>query len=65
MWEQRKKDRHQPGNKTNHSATIKVDRDIRGLYSMRNQVRVDDVDEFFTKDIDELLEQTIPSKKNG
>ena len=63
MWEQRNKDRHQPGNKTNYLATIKVDRDICGLYSMRNQVHVDDVDEFFTKDIDELLQQTVPSKK--
>ena len=34
MWKQRNKDRHEPGNKTYLSATIKVDRVVRGLYSM-------------------------------
>ena len=48
MWKQRNKDWHQPGgNKTNLSATTKVDRDVQGLYRMMEQVRVDDCAEFF------------------
>ena len=63
MWKQRNKDRHQPGNKTNLSATIKVDREVSGLYSMLEQVRVDDRAEFFNIDLDERLEQSVPSKE--
>ena len=62
IWKQRNKDRHQPGNKTNLSATIKVDSVVRGLYSMMNQVCVDDQDKFFNLDLDERLEQSVPSK---
>ena len=40
--EKRNKDRHEPGNKTNLSATIKVDRVVLGLYSMMNQICVDE-----------------------
>ena len=63
MWKQRNKDQHEPGNKTNLSATIKVDRVVRGLYSMMHQVCVDDQYEFFNLDLDEGLKQSVPSNE--
>ena len=53
----------QPRNKTNLSATIKVNCDVRGLYSTMDQVSVDNGAEFFDIDLDKRLEKNVPSKE--
>ena len=63
MWKQRNLDRHKPKNKSNYAAIIHVDREIRQLYGLRDEVCTDDVFTFYNMDLETRLAQTIHAKK--
>ena len=64
MWRQRNLDRHNPKNKTNYSAVIKVDRQIKELYGLRDQVCVDDIDTCYKMSMDDLITSETITKQN-
>ena len=63
LWTQRNLDRHQPSNKSSYTEVIKVDREIRKLYGLYDEVRPADRDNFYSTDIEQRLLQTIHEKR--
>ena len=62
LWNQRNLDRHKPKNKTNYTAVIKTDREIRKLYGYWNEVRAIDTDTLYKVDLETKLKETMHEK---
>lgn len=63
MWKQRNLDRYKPKNKRNYAAIIQVDREIRHLYGLRDEVCTDDIATFYKTDLETQLAQPLHVKK--
>ena len=63
MWEQRNKDQHRPGNKSNYSKVLKVDREICSLYELEHEVRHEERLIYFDIELEERLEQPLRNKQ--
>ena len=59
LWIQQNLDRHQPSNMSSYTEIIKVDREIRELYGLSDEVQPADRDDYRLTDIEKRLSQSI------